>query len=468
MTSRSPSFSSSTTRSLGIASLFVLLGAAILPVPGCSDEPTPQPLPGDCTAGAIEDPDDKDCQQRVCQNGTFVDQADDTEIPDDGNPCTTDTCMDGQAQHAPSMGACDVGGVAGTCIDGACKVTCATDTDCDDNNSCTTDTCDTAAMTCTFADDPANYDDKNDCTIDSCSGGVELHENAPVDTSCGPTGVGKCDGNGTCKGCTDDTHCPADEPCVDHYCDLATTLCQSMPKPDGDLPDETLGDCKLPTCSGGLLMMNPNDADLPEDGNECTVDTCTAGVPANDPAAAETMCATGVCDGAAACVQCVTAGNCMGDFSCSMNMCFDCNDGMKNGTESDIDCGADCATKCVDGKVCTINADCFYGTCDNMVCVSCFDGIKNADESDIDCGGVCGATCGVNKPCNTGADCTTGVCNPGTKLCAAPTCMDMVKNGTETDVDCGGGCPTKCAAGEMCKVNSDCVGGTTCIMGVCG
>jgi hypothetical protein len=41
-----------------------------------------------------------------------------------------------------------------------------------------------------------------------------------------------------------------------------------------------------------------------------------------------------------------------------------------------------------------------------------------------------------------------------------------VKNGTETDVDCGGACP-KCTAGKTCKVDADCGGGTKCIAGKC-
>ena len=40
--------------------------------------------------------------------------------------------------------------------------------------------------------------------------------------------------------------------------------------------------------------------------------------------------------------------------------------------------------------------------------------------------------------------------------CRAPLCTDNVKNGTETDVDCGGSCPTKCHTGDKCKVASDC------------
>lgn len=466
MTSRSLSLLPNSRRSLGIASLFALFGAVALPVPGCSDEPTPQKPPVNCSAADLENTNTTDCTKPVCLNGMVSTEPDDLEVPEDGNECTTDACSSGVPQHTPATGSCSVGGSAGTCVDGACKVTCSQDSDCDDKNPCTKDACDPATLICMFADDPATYDDKNDCTMDSCPGGVVTNDNLPVDTVCGASGNGKCDGNGACKGCAADTDCPVDEPCVDHYCDMATTQCQSMPKPDGDLADDKVGDCQLPSCLGGQLVMNPNDMDLPEDNNECTVDACLAGVASNDPSAAETMCTTGVCDGASACVQCVTAGNCNGDFSCSMNMCFNCNDMMKNGTESDVDCGSDCSTKCADGKACTVGTDCFYGTCDNMVCVSCFDGAKNSTESDVDCGGVCGATCGVNKMCNSGMDCMTGVCNAVTKVCSAPTCNDMVKNGTETDVDCGGAC-TKCGAGKMCKVNSDCVGGTQCVMGIC-
>lgn len=39
---------------------------------------------------------------------------------------------------------------------------------------------------------------------------------------------------------------------------------------------------------------------------------------------------------------------------------------------------------------------------------------------------------------------------------AAPTCTDSQKNGQETDVDCGGSCPTKCAEGKSCGINGDC------------
>jgi hypothetical protein len=48
----------------------------------------------------------------------------------------------------------------------------------------------------------------------------------------------------------------------------------------------------------------------------------------------------------------------------------------------------------------------------------------------------------------------------------APTCTDGIKDGNETDVDCGGGTCPPCALGKMCNVGSDCASGS-CTSGVC-
>jgi hypothetical protein len=42
------------------------------------------------------------------------------------------------------------------------------------------------------------------------------------------------------------------------------------------------------------------------------------------------------------------------------------------------------------------------------------------------------------------------------------TCSDGIKNGTESDVDCGGLCPQKCAVGAACSFNSDCDSKSVC------
>jgi cysteine-rich repeat protein len=66
--------------------------------------------------------------------------------------------------------------------------------------------------------------------------------------------------------------------------------------------------------------------------------------------------------------------------------------------------------------------------------------------------------------CTAPGDCTSGVCTGG--VCQAETCMDGVKNGPETDIDCGGGTCSACAPGQTCMVGSDCTS-TLCTGGVC-
>ena len=68
------------------------------------------------------------------------------------------------------------------------------------------------------------------------------------------------------------------------------------------------------------------------------------------------------------------------------------------------------------------------------------------------------------KPeCTSGATCPSGVCTANT--CQPATCMDGVRNGSETGVDCGGTC-AKCSDGQGCRVNSDC-SNSLCRMNVC-
>src|SRR5262249_22971244 len=49
------------------------------------------------------------------------------------------------------------------------------------------------------------------------------------------------------------------------------------------------------------------------------------------------------------------------------------------------------------------------------VCVAtCSDGIKDGDETDTDCGGKTCPGCAVMKTCKVGGDCASGVCQGGT------------------------------------------------------
>lgn len=86
---------------------------------------------------------------------------------------------------------------------------------------------------------------------------------------------------------------------------------------------------------------------------------------------------------------------------------------------------------------------------------TCTDGIKNGNETDVDCGGPDCLPCADGRDCVSARDCASAVCGTS-KKCAAPTCTDGVKNGTETDIDCGGTCPP-CMAGQHCAAHADCL-----------
>jgi len=85
----------------------------------------------------------------------------------------------------------------------------------------------------------------------------------------------------------------------------------------------------------------------------------------------------------------------------------------------------------------------------------CDDQIRNGSETDVDCGGNC-RPCSTGHPCHKGADCESGTC---ADLCVPPPCENGVQDGTETDVDCGGDACRKCAGGRRCQADRDCFGG---------
>jgi hypothetical protein len=69
---------------------------------------------------------------------------------------------------------------------------------------------------------------------------------------------------------------------------------------------------------------------------------------------------------------------------------------------------------------------------------SCEDGIRGGEETDIDCGGQVCVACVPGASCERHTDCTSSVCLAG--VCAAPSCEDGIRDGNETGVDCGGDC----------------------------
>ena len=116
------------------------------------------------------------------------------------------------------------------------------------------------------------------------------------------------------------------------------------------------------------------------------------------------------------------------------------------------DAGPDEGTRDLCG--CIEDADCASGVCHDCTCLqpTCTDGRHNGTETGLDCGGGC-ASCADGQPCATAEDCASGVC--AEERCEAPTCGDRALNGDESDTDCGGSCPP-CALQAPCRSGADC------------
>ena len=183
--------------------------------------------------------------------------------------------------------------------------------------------------------------------------------------------------------------------------------------------------------------------------------------------------------------NCGAGAACKADTDCTSKACgvdgkcaTGATDGKKDNGESDIDCGGsttDMASKCALGKTCVNNTDCLNGNCGpGKTCSTpgAADGMQDFGESDIDCGGhsMDGAPlCADGSACADGTDCLGGFCSAG-KKCVTPTSNDGIQNGTETDIDCGGGAPTNapaCPPGKKCVVGADCTVGGCNYKGIC-
>jgi len=73
--------------------------------------------------------------------------------------------------------------------------------------------------------------------------------------------------------------------------------------------------------------------------------------------------------------------------------------------------------------------------------------------------------CTVGSTCTTDSECSSGFCY--NDECAEPTCDDGDLNGDETDIDCGGGCESKCQLGRNCEADRDCGRNLMCTSGTC-
>ena len=148
--------------------------------------------------------------------------------------------------------------------------------------------------------------------------------------------------------------------------------------------------------------------------------------------------------------SCANGNDCASGFCDTSSKCGDPRaefhgDGTKSGGET--------------GEGCRENADCM-GACNAGTCgpMGATDGKRNNGETDVDCGGPHAPPCPSDKTCETNTDCVDNYCPDDRKVCVPPRSDDGIKNGTETDIDCGGVSGKKCADSRACLADADCIG----------
>jgi hypothetical protein len=337
---------------------------------------------------------------------------------DDGNACTTDSCLPGKGcAWSPTTAACDDGNpctagevcgvVAGkgvVCqggkpVDGAAA--------CDDKNACTTDSCDVAkgcihtgkvgtpcddGSACTSGEtcqasgacQPAGgpeCDDGNPCTKDSCDTATKLcnfvpQNGIPCDDGQLCTSGDAC-GNGKCAGKA--IACNDNNPCTGDVCDPATGKCAVLANTNGLLCDDGSACTAKDACLAGKCTGSPVNC---SDGNDCTDDLCDT-----KTGACTFLANTAPCTGA---VACLTGGQCK-DGKCQAGTKPNCDDGSPCTSDACDSATGKCAyTKAADGTVCDDGVACSTSSaCQSGACVPSAPCLVLANNS-FDCGKASG------------------------------------------------------------------------------
>lgn len=226
--------------------------------------------------------------------------------------------------------------------------------------------------------------------------------------------------------CTTPDQCPGeDNECGTRTCNGG--MCGIDAAPDGtEVENQTDNDCVKSVCDGhGIIVGVPDNSDLPDDGNDCTSDTCAGGIPDNENRPLHATCDSdggSFCTSDGVCVECTQASDCASNNCTNIFTCAtaQCDDNIKNGNETAPDCGGGTCDACATGLACEVDLDCVSLSCGGspLECQeSCTDGIQNQDESDEDCGGDTCDPCVLGQNCDVGSDCETGACN-GLGVCS--------------------------------------------------
>ncbi len=430
-----------------------------------------------------------DCQRASCQGGFLVHAEDPKDTANDGESCTTDSCMQGKPIHTP-LGdgqGCAVAANAGSCKGGKCQVQCtAADaaTKCDDAKPCTKDSCNLTSGVCEHEaldgiPTPDDQQTAGDCKLNMCQNGevakVQDNTDVPVDgnpctddvckfgdPSNPPTVAGAkcsdggdplasvCDGAGTCRQCNQPVDCTKkpvnakpDDDC--HTLTCKAGVCGQDNTAVNTPINATLqnkGDCKVIVCDGaGKTKVNTDTMDLPVDNNGCTKDVCTGNSPSNPPEALNFACGAMsklFCDGAGTCVGCNADNQCPLDTFCQDNFC-------DNATKS-------CKVNNTANGAVLPNGQQAAGDCQQLQCNGNGGTKSVADNNDL--------------PADDGKQCTSETCSNGMPQHPPKATNTVCNQGGGFFCDNAGNC-VECNMATQCTVPPECQH-ATCTMNKCG
>jgi hypothetical protein len=372
--------------------------------------------------------------------------------------------------------------------------------------------------------DENNLPKVNSCTDVKCMMDGAVRTPKPAGTVCLMSGgvAGLCDGSKHCVECNSASDCTADmNPC--HIPTCTSGVC-SYPPPAMTITapgvQQQNGDCQKWVChTDGNLYDDYDPTDPADDTNTCTIDTCVAAgntqhayIGDNMPCGGGHVCLAGHCG-------CNTVADCPShpNETCTTNLCMCnpntctlhcgqfpdgcgntliCNNGAKDGSETDTDCGGAGCPGCAAGKVCNTGTDCASGHCSRGICCdqdctgscqSC-DGAVNGGSRGTckpivagqdpysQCAASAVTTCGLDGNCDgvggceywsaSGAVCGTfcaTATSQTTKTCSAPnTCTNNSTMTCANELVCtGGACLGICSSDSQCTSGYFC-NGTMC------
>ncbi len=342
--------------------------------------------------------------------------AEDSECPDDGNPCHRPQCkdqvclsvaLDDGSDPKEGEGKCYGGVFCGGCFDGsACH-------DVPNVANCGTkgETCADCALTQEMAAGTGCLSPTS-CTAGAC----KYDAIAALDKKSCPGGGGQCRAGVCCGGCW----------------------------------DKDSGSCKQGQSDNAFCGLGGGDCGPCADDNPCTTNACTI---------------KGICETPNAPDQAACPGGACYSGACCANGCWDgdtCEPGDKTAVCGQT--GGSCAD-CTDLNPC-MKSDCVSGACSAAVPLDgdlCPDGL--CVQGQCKCGGPTQPCCKTGDACEPGQACSNGTCGEcgasGKPCCTGDVCNGNSVCANSACVDCGGVNQPCCTNGTACT------GATVCEAGSC-